>query len=93
MIKGCIKNMIMVHGGADSSFETAYFVLRTDTAETSAGEEDMVAEANRIIEELESGDTKKKKQSKKREIFMYFLSFTAGAVMGSGGALLIGLLG
>ena len=86
MIKGCRKNMIMVPGGADSVFESVYFVLRADVKQESDGG-DMVAEANRIVRELEGGESEGKRAASgwKRSLLL----FAAGAATGSGAAALL----
>jgi hypothetical protein len=78
--------MIMVPGGADSVFESVYFVLRSDVKQESNGG-DMVAEANRIVNELEDGEREGKRSAvgwKKSLLF-----FAAGAATGSGAAALL----
>ena len=47
MLKGAQRRMIVLKTQDSRVFEEAYFVMRTDT---SASGEDMVSEANRIIE-------------------------------------------
>ena len=47
MLKGAQKRMVVVKTQDSRIFEEAYFVMRTDSAATG---EDMVSEANRIIE-------------------------------------------
>ena len=51
MIKGCQRRMIVVQGKDKSVFETAYFVLRREREHVTARETDMLAEADRIINE------------------------------------------
>lgn len=51
MLKGCQRKMIVVQGKDKSMFETAYFVLRRESESRGIREADMVAEANRIIDE------------------------------------------
>ena len=91
MIKGCRKNMIMVPGGADSVFESVYFVLRSDVKQESDGEGDMVAEANRIVKELEGCESEGNKSASKWKRSLLF--FAAGAVTGGGVTVLLFLLG
>lgn len=47
MLKGAQRRMVVVKTQDSRIFEEAYFVMRTDSAATG---EDMVSEANRIIE-------------------------------------------
>ena len=51
MLKGCQRRMIVVQGKDKSIFETAYFVLRRESERRALRESDMLAEANRIINE------------------------------------------
>lgn len=51
MIKGCQRQMIVVQGKDKGLFETAYFVLRREKERGAVCEADMLAEANRIINE------------------------------------------
>jgi hypothetical protein len=62
MIKGAQKKMIVIKTADSPLFEEAYFVLRR---ENTAKDKDIVAEANRIIE---NGGGKNKKRDKLNEM-------------------------
>ena len=49
MIRGTQREMIMLKGDRDSAFECVFFLLRCDLASKKQKQEDMLAEANRII--------------------------------------------
>lgn len=49
MIKGAQKKMVVVRTRDSRLFEEAYFVMRHDTPDESRKDNDIVAEANRII--------------------------------------------
>ena len=50
MIKGYIKNMIAVKGDEGDIFETAYFLLKDGHSGDVIAENDMILEAEKIIE-------------------------------------------
>ena len=49
MIKGCHKSIIFLKNTGSELFDEAYFVLSRDGEDLRLGEDDMVTEANRII--------------------------------------------
>lgn len=78
MLKGAQKRMIVVKTSDSKLFEEAYFVLRHE----SRGEEtDMVAEANRIIEECGGRKGKHKKYGPK-ELICAAALFLGGGTLG-----------
>lgn len=87
MIKGCSKRAVVVSGGAESIFETAYFILKP-VAE-GAEESDILREANRLIEDktLPAKGRKFRKEGKKAHRSPV-LPFAAGAAVGSAAGLL-----
>lgn len=87
MIKGAQKRMIVVKTSDSSIFEEAYFVLRKDSL---GGGEDMVAEANRIIED--NGGRGKKKESGMRSVILSVVCFAAGGAFGGAVACLLCIL-
>ena len=88
MIKGCQRKVIVVKGDDESVFECAYFVLKNSPESLNCKEEDMVAEANRIIEENEGkkeiknvkNDKKTDKENDRKKII---IPFSVGAALGS----------
>ena len=53
MLKGCQKKIIMVKDANSRYFESAYFVIKSDLT-PSARENDMLAEAHRLIADYSS---------------------------------------
>ena len=95
MIKGYRKNMIAVKGGDGDFFETAYFILKDGREGDVISENDMLREAERIIEksllnndvDKEHNEKNKNKKSEKNRS-KAIIPFAAGATVGS----VIGLL-
>ena len=81
MIKGAQKRMIVVKTGDSAVFEEVYFVMRR---ESSAERLDMLAEANRIIENC-GCNKKRAPRGRARSIILsvgiFFCGFVAGGAM------------
>ena len=101
MIKGCRRKMVIVSGLNDSSFETAYFVLK-DIPEADVDiEEDILEKANSIIENYSTDtlsfkkassvrkDNKKNKEAQKSSFRCSLISFMLGFF--TGGLILAGI--
>ena len=89
MIKGCRKNMIIVRCGADSRFESAYFIMKNDTV---CDEGDLLSEAERIINNGSSDGEKTKpsiKQKGEKKPLRGLIPFAAGATVGSAAGILL----
>ena len=78
MLKGAQKRMIVVKTSDSKLFEEAYFVLRHESRNE---ESDMVAEANRIIEECGGRNGKHKKYGPK-ELICAAALFLGGGTLG-----------
>ena len=88
MLKGAQKKMIVVKTADSRLFEEAYFVVRKDTVSSC---DDMVGEANRIIE----GCTPKKKDHNRARISLPLVALSAfmgGSVFGGAIAFLVAYL-
>ncbi len=84
--------MIMIRGGADEMFESAYFVIRPEKERVSAAEEkDMVSEAMRIISET-GNDAAMNKKKLRRALLGDVIKFLAGFICGAGVAVLVVLV-
>ena len=75
ILKGIQRRMIIVKTDRSDIFEVAYLVLRNGIGNDSDSCEDMLAEANRIVN---GTDTRKRKKALKKKIsksaaFGYFL--------------------
>ena len=87
MIKGCQRKMIMIRGDSDSTFETAYFVMRPEKqGAVNVCDGDMVEEAMRLVDgifpkdEINEHDPNKIAVKEKiRRITLYFAAFISGA--------------
>ena len=49
MLKGCERKMVVVQGQGNGAFEVAYFVLRRECEKKVTYKQDLLEEANRII--------------------------------------------
>lgn len=88
MIKGCQKRMIMLRGDADSSFETAFFVMRPEKeSKTDSENNDIVAEAVRVANKVFSEEyitQKKHKHKKESSVLQNFAVFLVAFFCGAG---------
>lgn len=88
MLKGAQKRMVVVKTQDSRIFEEAYFVIRTGT---SASGDDMVGEANRIIDA--SFEKRRERTNKSRiSAAVSVLLFIGGALLGSGITLVAAIL-
>jgi len=88
MLKGAQKRMIVLKTQDSRVFEEAYFVMRTDTA---ASGEDMVSEANRIIDSCL--DKRRSRSSRgNRAVLAPVCAFIGGTVLGGGLTLLVTMI-
>ena len=81
--------MIIVRCGADSRFESAYFIMKNDVA---CDDGDLLSEAERIINSSASGDEKTKpapKQKGEKKPMRGLIPFAAGATVGSVAGILL----
>ena len=86
MIKGAQKQMIVVRTGDSRYFDEAYFVLRREVKPKRSTRDEMLKEANRILEE--SGIDLPKRKRLPRGPLLFF----AGTVCGILAAVLVCLL-
>ena len=94
MIKGCRKNMIFVKCDRDSSFESAYFIMKSDAVVEGCPEGDLLAEAEKIINNSLMNYEKDGKKKRQRRIksekkgHRALIPFAAGATVGSAAGLI-----
>ena len=69
MFKGCKKHVIQVKNTGSKYFEQAYFILKDNCNGEEAGYDDMILEANRIVEKSVN---KKDKSFRVRKGFISF---------------------
>lgn len=85
MVKGCQRKSVVLKCPASSAFESAYFILKNG-ADRSFSEEDVISQANRIVEESALPVRKRKRGG---ALLWAALSFLAGALVSSGATALI----
>lgn len=77
MVKGCQRQMVMLRCASDSAFESAYFILKNEKQKIFS-EDDIIAQANKIIAENCFARAKK---SRIKTVLVAFASFVCGAVL------------
>ena len=85
LLKGCQKRSVCLRASDSRLFEEAFFVLRGDTA---AAEGDILAEANRILEE----NLQKRRARPRTRPVALALAFLAGGVTATALVLLLGVI-
>jgi len=88
MIKGCKRRMVIVSGLKDSSFETAYLIMKDSAGEGREEDGDIIDRANSLIESLYADTSVMNKNEKKlkisypniKRLVWFIFGFAAGAV-------------
>ena len=80
--------MIVVKTDNSNVFETAYFVLRSDSDKSQNDALDMLSEANRIVNEGSEEKKNKKEKKKRYGRFAAFCIFWLGAIFGGSAAVI-----
>lgn len=80
LLKGCKKNLVVVKSIGSDYIEEAYLILKPDLP-VGVAKEDIIREANRLVQEYDTG------QKKKRRPFS-LPSFLLGALLSGGIALM-----
>ena len=88
MLKGAQKRMIVVKTADSRLFEEAYFVMRADASPSG---EDMVYEANKIIENC-GGKRRERTRRAATEMLLPICTFIGGSMLGSGVMLLLTMI-
>ncbi len=70
MVKGCQRRMICLKQTGSEWFETAYFLLREEKQSVSCSEQELLREANRIVNEARQG-----KERGQKPPFLYRLLY------------------
>lgn len=92
MLKGCRKQMIVLHGTGSEIFEEAYFVLRktdkvpvsaraVNAPETTHSDDELLFEANRILEASRVGEGKGLRRNHALRCAVFF---AVGIMVGAG---------
>jgi len=93
MIKACQKKILYVEGSESCAFESAYFVLRENSEDLCHGGEDILKEADRIINERLPGVKRKKRRIEKTKKALLLMASTgAGALVGGGAVALLTII-
>lgn len=79
MIRGAQKQMIVVRTGDSRYFDEAYFVLRREVDCRARNSDDLLREAEKILEERGKSSVKKEKGGEKSLFFL--LGSLAGALL------------
>ena len=80
MLKGYQRKLIMMPIKSSPLFETAYFILRKETEGRTPGQNEMLCEATRILEE--NALTAKKRNLRPRHLLIaYGIGFLVGALL------------
>lgn len=88
MIKGAQKRMIVVKTGDSAVFEEVYFVMRPHSCREQL---DMLAEANKIIENCD-GSKRRGAGTRARNLIISLVAFLCGGAFGGALALIISAL-
>lgn len=80
MLKGCQREMIVVHTQKSKVFEHAYFVLRRECRTLQQG--DLLSEANRLVQAVTAGGLNRKPVMRRRGAF--FAGVLTGIALGAG---------
>ena len=88
MIKACQKKILYIEGQENTPFEAAYFVLRDNAESISLGGDDILKEADRIINErLPDVKSKRLRIDKIKKAVWVGVSAVSGALLGCGSAM------
>lgn len=89
MIKGAQKQMIVIRTGDSRYFDEAYFVLRREIKAHRGSRNDMLTEANRIIEEHDLDPHAHKKRRVPRGAIFFLLGILCGGAVAVAACLLM----
>ena len=81
MLKGCERKMVVVQGQGNGAFEVAYFILRRECEKKVTYKQDLLEEANRIINEnrLPGVIDRRGGWRRKSGLLLWFLGFLCGS--------------
>ena len=82
MPKGIQKRIIIIRTEKESSFESAFFILRPDRS-CETNEDSMLLEAHRIIAESERGRGKRKQGVRARAFVIGMITLILGIIAGA----------
>ncbi len=79
MVKGCEKRVVVYKSRGSKYFSEVYFIMKEGAKEKNEEKKDIIAEANKIISEC--AIRKRRKRTRKRELFVRILFLLSGAVL------------
>ena len=89
MVKGLNKQMIILHLEGNRIYESACFILKNEVSHTKETKKDMLAEANRLLGEMELRTARPRKRRAFGKFLLWFGVFLLGAIIGFGISLFI----
>ena len=81
MVKGAQKQMIVIRTGNSRYFDEAYFVLRREVRPQRGRKNDILEEANRILEEHDPPHAQSRKKRLSRGALLFLLGILCGAAV------------
>ena len=88
MVKGLNKQMIILRLDDNRIYESACFILKNEVTHKKETEKDMLAEANRLLGEMDLGRVRARKRRGFGKFLLWLMVFLLGAIMGFGLAFL-----
>lgn len=82
-MKGCQKKVIFIKNTGSRMFDEAYFIISRKSEDSRIEQDDMVLEANRIIDDSLDGTEPGRARDRIRKILGYLIPFSAGVVISS----------
>lgn len=82
MVKGLNKQMIILHLDDGGIYESACFILKNEVPHSKENKKDMLAEANRLLCEMELGCARPKKRRAFGKFLLWMGVFLLGAAAG-----------
>ena len=82
MVKGLNKQMIILRLEGNEIYESACFILKNEVNHSKETRKDMLAEANRLLGEMEIGRARSRKGRAFGKFLLWMLVFLLGAILG-----------
>ena len=82
MVKGLNKQMIILRLDDNRIYESACFILKNEVTHKKETEKDMLAEANRLLGEMELGRARSRKRRGFGRFLLWLAVFLLGGVAG-----------
>ena len=82
MVKGLNKQMIILRLEGNEIYESACFILKNEVTHSKETRKDMLAEANRLLCEMDLGRARPRKRRAFGRFLLWMLVFLLGAILG-----------